>query len=166
MSSLRCTTSETIRELSCRRPNRLRQRSVRCPARECLQLSRLAAANGLDEPGDRVRVFQPAPLVRPADPGILPPGGDILVVSAKADVVAIAVTDLHRLVFAQRDRSCDADAGARLTRSEIRYAIQAGNAAEPEISVQRKPQPWLYIVTQVAFEGSDGLLGLRLRRWG
>ena len=91
----------------------------------------------------------------PAEPGVLPRDGETLIVSAKPDVGAIVITDLHRLVLAERDGSRDADAGARLTRSGIRHTTQAGNAAEPEISVQRKPEPWLYIVAQVAFKASD-----------
>ena len=75
-------------------------------------------------------------LVRPAEPGVLPPDGKTLIISAKPDVGAIVVTDLHRLVLAEGDSSCGANAGARLTRSGIRHTTQAGNAAEPEISVQ------------------------------
>jgi hypothetical protein len=45
------------------------------------------------------RIGQPVSLVRSAEPGVLPPDGDTLVVSAKSDVGAIVITDLHRLTF-------------------------------------------------------------------
>jgi hypothetical protein len=73
-----------------------------------------------------------------------------LVVSAKSYIGAVVITDLYRLVRSQRERNCDPGAGAGLAHGGIRYAIQAGNAAEPEICVQRKPEPWLNIVAQVA----------------
>jgi hypothetical protein len=89
-----------------------------------------------------------------------------LVVSANSDVNSIVVTDLYRLGFAQRERSCHANSGAGLPCRGIRYTTQAGNAPEPEISVEREPEPWLHIVTQVAFKGADGLLGLNPHRSG
>jgi hypothetical protein len=71
-----------------------------------------------------------------AEPGVLPADGDIVVVSAKSYVVTDVVTHLYRLVRTQGDRRCDANAGACLVSSGIRYATQAGNAAEPKIPVQ------------------------------
>jgi hypothetical protein len=78
-------------------------------------------------------------LLMAAGPGVPPRDRDTLVVSTKSDVGAVVITDLHRLVFAQGNRSGNTDAGARLARYGIRDASQAGNAAEPEISVQRAP---------------------------
>jgi hypothetical protein len=89
-----------------------------------------------------------------------------LVVSTKSDIGAVVITDLHRLVFAQRNRHVNRDAGARLAPYWIRDASHAGNAAEPQISVQRAPEPWLHIVTQVAFKRSERLFGLPLRNRG
>src|SRR6266403_1959201 len=101
-------------------------------------------------------------LFRSAQPDILPCDGDILVVSAKADVRAIVVTHLHRLVFVQGKRGSCPDARAALASVGIGQAIQAGNSAKPKIAVQREPKPWLHIVTQMAFKGPDGLFCLRL----
>ena len=40
----------------------------------------------------------------------------------------------------------------------VKYAVQAGGAPEPEISVKRSPRmPVTEVVTQVTLEGTDGL---------
>ena len=48
-----------------------------------------------------------------ADPGILPRHRDVLIVPAEQQVDAIAIADLHRLMFAQPVSGRDAHAGAR-----------------------------------------------------
>jgi hypothetical protein len=86
-----------------------------------------------------------------------------LIVSAEAHIGAVGVTELYRLVFRERQGGGCANTRAGLASSEILYPAQAGGTAEPEIAVQGEPEPWLEIVTQMALDGADRFLRLRLR---
>ena len=97
-------------------------------------------------------------LIGSAQPGVLPANGDVLVVSPQPDESSIAVTELHRVVLAERNRDRPSDPGVRLIGTGGLSAIKNGIAAVPEIAIEGDPKAWLYIVAQVPFEGSDGLL--------
>jgi hypothetical protein len=103
------------------------------------------------------------PLLGFAYPGILPRHRDVLVVAAKAGVGTIVVADFYRLVLAHRERGRHSDTRARLPGGDVLYAAQTRNTAEPEVTIERKPKPWLHVVAQVAFEGADRLYRLGLR---
>src|SRR5580692_7526013 len=98
----------------------------------------------------------------PSHPGILPGHRDALVVSAIPNVVATVVTELQRLVFGYGDRGRCSNAGVVFLGLRVFDAVQTGFAAEPIIAVERKPEARLDVVTEMAFEGSDGVLGLGL----
>ena len=49
-------------------------------------------------------------LIRPANPGILPRGRDVVVISAVPNIGAIAVAEFYGLVSIQRDRRGNSDA--------------------------------------------------------
>ncbi len=88
---------------------------------------------------------------RPANPGVLPRHRDTLVVAAETHVGSVAVANLDGLMLDQRKRKGPSNARTCLSSGGIGYAVQAGSAAKPEISVQRSPAVQLIeVVTQVA----------------
>src|SRR5579862_304367 len=95
-----------------------------------------------------------------AEPGVLPCDGDVLIVATEADVGAIAIAKFQRLVLGDADGSGGADARVRLFGNRVFNAIDARDSSEPIIAVEGDPVARLEVVTQVAFESSDGLLGL------
>jgi len=99
-------------------------------------------------------------LVRPAQPGILPRRREVLVVAAIPDVDALAVAEFQGLVLGYWDRACASDARTDLAAGRVLYTVETCRPAEPEIAVERKPEPLLYIVAEVPFEGPDGFLRL------
>src|SRR5271157_1762 len=101
------------------------------------------------------------PLFRPAQPGILPRRRDILVVSPKLNIGAVAVGEFQSLVFADWHRDCAPDAGVRLIGDRVLYTVHTCCPAEPEIAIERGPQPLLLeVVAQVPFEGPNWALRL------
>ena len=100
------------------------------------------------------------PLFGFPQPGVLPSNGDVLVVAAVPYVGSIAVAEFQRLVFADRNRDGAAEAGIRLPRERVLDAAHSCFSAEPEIPVERGPQPRLEAVAQVSFKGADWVLRL------
>src|SRR5271157_1655722 len=101
------------------------------------------------------------PLFRPAQPGILPRRRDILVVSPKLNIGAVAVGEFQSLVFADWHRDCAPYAGVRLIGDRVLYTVHTCCPAEPEIAIERGPQPLLLeVVAQVPFEGPNWALRL------
>src|SRR5258708_871562 len=97
----------------------------------------------------------------PSQPGMLPSNGNVLVVPAKTSVSPNAVAQFDRIMFAYRKRSGSSETRTCLLCRGILHSVQGGCAANPEVAVQRDPEPSPGKVTaQVAFEGSDWLLGL------
>lgn len=94
-------------------------------------------------------------LIRSSQPGILPRHGNVLIVSAEANIGAIAVAGLNRLVFADGEGDRASDARARLFGREVLYAAQARDAPPPEVPVERQPQARLQVVTQMPLQGTD-----------
>src|SRR5271155_5855349 len=102
-------------------------------------------------------------LLRPANPGKLPGYGDIVIVAAIADVGAVVVADLDGLASGDGKRGGHADARAGLASGKVADAVEAGDASPPVVAVERDPGAGRDGVTQMALEGADRLLGLRLR---
>src|SRR5271157_2586808 len=101
------------------------------------------------------------PLFRPAQPGILPRRRDILVVSPKLNIGAVAVGEFQSLVFADWHLDCAPYAGVRLIGDRVLYTVHTCCPAEPEIAIERGPQPLLLeVVAQVPFEGPNWALRL------
>src|SRR5580704_1162796 len=99
-----------------------------------------------------------------ADPGILPRHRDVLVVPAKQEVDAIAITDFYRLMLVQAVGASYSYPGPGLPSFQVLYPAQARDSAEPQVTVEREPQLRLHIIAQVSFEGADGSLRLRFRK--
>ena len=90
----------------------------------------------------------------------MPGDGDVLVVSAEADVGAVAIAEFQRLMLGDPDGTGGSDTRVRLFGNRVFNAVDAGDSSKPIVAVERDPVARLEVVTQVAFEGSDGLLGL------
>ena len=101
-----------------------------------------------------------ARLVWLAQPRILPGSRDVLVVAAKSNVRAIAIAELQSLMFGDGDGDGASDAGVRLTGKRTWYAVHTRTTTEPEIAVDRCPEPWLEIVAQVSFKRTNWVLRL------
>ena len=86
------------------------------------------------------------PLLRPSNPRVLPGHLHSLVVAAEANVGAIAIADLQRLVLGKAPCGGTSDTRAGLFGVEVLYAIQTGQAAPPEIEVQGYPGAGLKVV--------------------
>jgi hypothetical protein len=100
---------------------------------------------------------------RPANPRILPADLDGLVISAEANIGAVAVTDFQGLVLGKTLRGRATDARAGLFGGQVLYPIEGGHAAPPEVAVQRHPGTELEIVAQMTLQGADGLFVLERR---
>ena len=70
-----------------------------------MPLIQLLSLSGATPRAERVRI-----LVGPANPRVLPPDRNIVVFAAKADVSAAVITDLQRLMLADRQRYCSTNA--------------------------------------------------------
>src|SRR5215469_2669049 len=101
-------------------------------------------------------------LIKPPYPRVLPSELKIVVVTTKANVGSLAIGKFERLVAGDRHRQCGANAGASLASIGLPNAAQGGRAAEPEVSVNRRPEPlFAKIAAQVAFEAADGSFRLQ-----
>src|SRR5208283_2919016 len=96
-----------------------------------------------------------------SQPGVLPRGRNILVVPAKLDVAAVAVAEFQRLVAGDGNRDGASDTGVKLAGERIFYAVDTCDPAEPEIAIERRPEPPRKIVAQMRFKGADWILRLR-----
>lgn len=103
-------------------------------------------------------------LIWPAQPCVLPGNRSELEISSKADVRAPTVTEFQRLVFAlwHGDRQRHSNSGVVLQRLEILNTIETSSTANPEIAVQRCPQPLLEVITKVTLERCNWSLRLRI----
>src|SRR5271169_4372174 len=99
--------------------------------------------------------------IGPSQPAILPSHRYVLVVAAKLDVGPVAIAELQGLVLANRDRGRASEARVLLSGKWVFYAAHGRGPADPEITIERDPEPLLEVVTQVSLEGSHRLLRLR-----
>jgi hypothetical protein len=86
----------------------------------------------------------------------------VAIASAVPDIRAVTITELQGLMLAHRNRSSETYARIPLHRAWVWYTIHAGDATEPIIAIQRDPQPRLEIITEMALEGTNGTLRLRV----
>src|SRR5438552_1521562 len=100
--------------------------------------------------------FWSLPLIGRSEPAALPGNRYVVVVAAKPDVGAVAVAELQRLVLAERDRAGASEARVLLSGKGVFYACNGRGSADPEIAIERGPQPLLKVVTQVCLKGSHG----------
>jgi hypothetical protein len=85
-------------------------------------------------------------LIGSAQPGILPPQRNVLVVPAKPDIGTIVVAEFQRLVLADGDCNSGSNSGVPLLSKGIRHSVHTCFSAEPKIAVERNPEAWLEVV--------------------
>src|SRR5208283_656963 len=99
---------------------------------------------------------------RPTNPRVLPSQRNTLIVTAETDIGAVTIAYFDGLVFPQWKRKGCANARICLAGDGIGNAVEAGGAAEPQITVKRSPTVlFVEVVTQVTLKGADGAFRLR-----
>jgi len=94
-------------------------------------------------------------------PRVLPPDTNVLVVASIPDIGAVAITKFQRLVFCNSNCTGTPEARVLLSGERVFDTSHARSPSNPEIAVQRDPDPRLEVVAQVSFKGSHRLLRLR-----
>ena len=100
-------------------------------------------------------------LTRLREPGILPCGGKIVIISPVQNISATTVTDLDSLMISNRHRGSNTNAGSLLSCEWISYTVVRRLATIPKVAIDRQPEPPpLDVITQVTLNSANRLLRL------